>query len=313
MSVHQLSAVQDKLLTNVSNKLVPMGYVSEQLLTPLSSKNTTGKIGSYGNGGLRIENTLMAGGGKAPSVDSVTRSSSTYSVERHGLEGIVTPDDFANVDEPFDARKDETESLTSLLWLSKEKALADTLADTAIVTQNVTLSGSGQYSDFANSDPLGDFITARSTIRNSVGLPPNGCVMDWDVAEVLRYHPAILEALGFKDNRAGSLSDQELASALKVDKLLVAKSVYNSANQGQSDSIAAVWGKHIVFFHAPSSPMKMQKSLGYYITLQGRGSRKAFRSSISNPPESEQIVVVDDYDFFLTDANAAYLLKNAIA
>ncbi len=137
---------------------------------------------------------------------------------------------------------------------------------------------------------------------------------DWDeVAEQLRYHPGILEALGFQHNRAGSLSVQELASAMQIDRLVVAKAIKNSSVLGQSDSIAAHWGKHIVFFYAPSSPAKRQQTLGYDIQFSGRGPRKVFRAKVHNPPESESIIVVDDYDHFLKDVNAAFLIKDAIA
>lgn len=309
----QLKAVQDKLLTNVSNKLVPEGYVSEMILPRLSVKNSTGKLADYGNGHLQIVSTIMGGKGMAPRVDVVTRSSNSYAIDRHGLEGMVTPDDFANADQPFDARRDETDALTTMLWLAREKGLADALTNTSTITQNETLSGTSQFSDFANSDPLGKFLTARKTIRDATGLPPNGVVMDWEVAEQLRYHPGILEALGFKDNRAGQLSDQELASALKVDKLLIAKAFYNTANIGQTESLGAVWGKHIVFFRAPSTAGKMQVSLGYNVEYSGRGPRKVFRSTVDNPPESEKIVVVDDYQQLLTNTGAAYLFKDAIA
>jgi len=309
----QLSPVQDKLLTNVSNKLSPSGYVSEQILTPMSVKNSTGKIGTYGKGSLRIVSTLMGGKGKAKSTDVVVRSTDSYAVERHGLAGTLSPDDFQNVEMPFNARSDEVEALTELLWSDKEKALADALTSTATMTNNVTLSGTSQFSDYTNSDPLTRFSTARTTIRSAIGMPPNAAVMDWAVAEKLRYHPGILEALGFKDNRKGALSNQELASAMAVDRLLIANGVYNSAVLGQTDSVAALWGKHIVFFYAPASPMKKQQTLGYNVTFSGRGPRKVFRNKVTNPPESEEIIVVDDYDQLLIDVTAGWLIKDAIA
>jgi len=310
----QLKAVQDKLLTQVSNRITPEGYVSDMILPRLTVRNGTGKLADYGNGHLRIVSTIMGGKGMAPRVDVVTRTSNSYDITRHGLEGMVTPDDFANADAPYDARKDETEALVTMLWLAREKGLADALTNTATITQNTTLSGTSQFSDFANSDPLGQFLTARKTIRDSTGLPPNGAVMDWEVAQQLRYHPGILEALGFTTGvRTGALTPQELASALQVDRLLIAKAVHNSAKLGQSDSVAAVWGKHIVFFKTPATAGKKQVSLGYNLEFSGRSPRMVFRSNVDNPPQSEKIVVVDDYEQNLTNVNAAYLIKDAIA
>lgn len=309
----QVAAIVDKLLTDVSQAYVPQGYISEMLLPELKVVQKTGKIGKYGLDFLRVLNTVMGGRGGARRIDSLTRSSDTYSVDSHGLEDIVTLDDYANVEQPFDAEKDSVMALMTALWLGKEKGLADALTSTSIITQNVTLSGTSQFSDYTNSDPIGVTNTAKETIRAACGAPPNVALMDWKVANKLRYHPKILEALGFTQNRAGQLSDAELASALSVKKLLVADVMYNSAKEGQSDSLAAVWGKHIVFAVAPDSAAKMQKTLGYRVQLAGQSPRKVYKQSVINPPEAKSIICTDHYDMVLTDVACAYLIKDAVA
>lgn len=310
----QLKAIIDKLLTRVSNAYIPedMDYVSEKWAPNLQVAQNSGKIGNYGKDHLRIVNTVMGGRGKAPRLQSITRSSNTYLVEPHGLEGLVTKEDYRNVEDPYDAERDETLGLTTVLWLGKEKALADSLGSTSTITQNVTLSGTSQYNDYTNSDPLGDFKTARSTVRAN-GVPPNRAIMDWAVADTLAYHPGILEALGYTQNRAGQLSEAELAKAMGIQMLHIARAIYNTADEGQSDSLGAVWGKDIVFYYAPMAAGRYQKSVGYYITLSGQGSRQVSKTPTSNPPGGTEIVVVDDYDQVLVDVNDAYLIDSAIA
>ena len=61
----QESAIVDKLLSGVSNGYMPEGFIAEQILTPLTVAETTGKIGKYGNSHLRIlSNTKIVGKGK---------------------------------------------------------------------------------------------------------------------------------------------------------------------------------------------------------------------------------------------------------
>lgn len=309
----QLKSLQDRLLSGVSNMLVPEGYVSESFLPLILAKEKTGKLGKYGKAHMRIEHDMVGGRGKYRFVEPITRSTNSFDIVSHGLVGQVTEDDYANVYEPFDAEKDEVMGLTSLLWLSKEKALADTLTSTSVITQNTTLSGTSQWSDFANSDPLDDLSTARATIRAACGLPPNTAIMDWAVANKLAYSPQILDALGFTQNRAGQLSEAELAKAMGVERLLIAKAVYNSAAEGQSDSVAAVWGKHVVLAYVPASAGKYQQSLGYRVQLAGRPSRRVFKSPLSNPPNSTEITCDDSYDFLVSDVTCGYLIKDAIA
>ena len=309
----QMKALVDKLLTNASNGYVPEGFISEQILPLLNVVQYSGKIGNYGNDHLRIVPTIMGGRGGAKRLDAMNVSSSTYMIENHGLEDIVTAEDYANKEEPFDAENDSQLTLTTVLWLGKEKALADALTSTSVITQNVTLSGTSQWNDYTNSDPIGVALTAKNTIRAACGKAPDTMISDWAVAEVLRYHPKILRNLGYADNRAGSLTNDELAKALGMRRYLVADVVYNSAKEGQADSLAPVWGKHVVFAVLPNTAAKMQKTLGYRVQISGSGPRKVYKEPTFNPPNGMKILVQDQYDMVLVEVGCAYLVKDAIA
>lgn len=309
----QIGAIVDKLLTQVSSILVPQGYISEEYFPGIQAAQNTGKLAKYGNEHLRIINTVMGGRGKAPRVDSITRSSTTFEIEDHGLEGIVTASDKRNVERPYNAKKDEVLGLSTILWLGKEKALADAVTDTAILTQNVTLAGTDQWSDYTNSDPLGDAGLGHQTIFDACGMHPSQMSLSRAVLNKVKYHTKVLDALGFKHNRAGLLSRDDIARAFDVQKLLVGEAVHNSANEGQTDSISSVWGKHVVFSFVPAVARPYQQSLGYYLTLQGESPRKVFKFAVNNPPESTGIIVTDHYDQLLSNVSCGYLIKDAVA
>lgn len=308
----QMSAIVDKLLSNVSSMVKGEGCVAEAALPSIQSKGFTGKLAKYGTNHLRIENTIIGGEGKFRRVKSITRSQSSYEIEGHGLEGMVTKADYANVEAPYDAEKDETMGVSSILLLEKEKGLADQLTSSSTITQYVALSGSDKFSDYDNSSPLDVFSTARGTVRAGCSLPPNVAIMDWAVADKLRYHPQILDALGFKDNRPGGLTDLELASAMGVKKLLIATAMYESAKEGQTSSLAAIWGKNIVFAVLPDSAQPYQVSLGYRVQLAGEQPRKVTKQAVFNPDGATAILVSDYYDMFLSNTAAAYLIQTAI-
>lgn len=313
MSATQTNAIVDQLLTQASSAYIPEGYISEALLPSVDVVETTGKLAKYGSNHLRIETTLASGKGKFRRAEPIVRSQSTYDVESHGLEGLVSDRDYRNAQKPYDAERDETIGLSTLVWLSKEKALADALGSTSILTQNTTLSGTSQFNDYANSDPLDDFKTARIAVKNGCGQKANTAVMSWEVAEALAYHPGILDALGFTKNRAGQLSEAELAKAMGVKRLLIADVDYDSADEGQSQSLAPVWGKNVIFCVAPEAARPYQVSLGYQVRLKGIKPRQVTKWAVNNPPRSKSILVEDHYDMFLSNVNAAYLIKDAIA
>lgn len=309
----QLKAIVDKLLTNVSSAYVPKGFICEEVLPEIQHKQYSGLLGRYGTNHLRIENSVKGGRGKFRRVETITRSTTSFHIEGHGLEGFVSKEDYANVEDPFNAERDETIGLSTVLWLEKEKTLADALTATSVITQNTTLSGSSQFSDYNNSDPIGVASTARETILNATGMMPNLAIMDIQVWNKLRFHPAMLDALGYKWARPGGLKEDEMAVALGVDKVLYGQARYESAKEGQTSSLAAVWGKDIVFAIAPDSPQIMQKSVGYLVRPIGGSPRKVYKESLFNPPGATAVLVEDEYDMLISDAACAYLIKDAIA
>jgi hypothetical protein len=309
----QLKAIVDKLLTGVSSAYVPKGFICEEVLPTVQYKQYSGLLGKYGTNHLRIENSIKGGRGKYRQVETRVYSTTSFLIEGHGLEGFVSKEDYANVEEPFDAERDEVMGISTMLWLEKEKTLADALLSTGVLTQNTTLAGTAQFNDYANSDPLGVFSTARGTILNATGLMPNIAIMDVQVWNVLRFHPQMLDALGYKWQRPGGLAQDEMARAMGVDKVLFGSARYESAKEGQTSSLAAVWGKGIVFAVAPEKPEIMQKSVGYLVRPIGSQPRKVYKQANFNPPGSTAVLVEDEYDMLISDAACGYLVDAAIA
>lgn len=312
----QENAIVDKLLTNVSQAIVPQGLIANQILTKVSVDQTTGKIGKYGNGHLRIQaNTKITGKARYPMIELVTRSSDTYDVEENGLSDIVTKKDYLNVEDPFNAESDVVTALTTAMQLGREKALADVLTNTSIITQNTTLSGNAQYNNLSHADsvPLEDARTAHGTIRDAIGMKANTLIVPGKVYDNLTFHVGVLDKLGYKDNRAGQLTQQELARAFEVDRVLVAEAVYNSAKEGQADSIAPVWGKDMIFAYINPTAGKYMKTLGFHVRMRSMNDIQVYKNALQNPPGASEILVSNWYDDLLTDVSCAYLIKDAIA
>lgn len=303
----------EKLLTGVSSAYVPKGYISEMILPTITHSAYNGLLAKYGSDHLRIENAVIGGEGKYRRTKSRTRLSTGFLIEGHGLEGMVTKQDYANTLDPFNAERDEVMGLTTILWLEKEKALADTLTSTGTISQNVTLSGTDQWSDKANSKPLDDVQTGINTILDATGEEPNIGILDLKTYRALKYHPQLLDSLGFKYDRPGGLKQDELAMALGLDKIFFAEARYNSAKEGQTAVMAPVWGKHFVLAVAPPSAAIMQQSIGYMVRLEGSSPRKVYKEAQFNPPGSNKFLVEDEYDMLISNASCAYLIKNAIA
>lgn len=313
----QDSAVVDQLLTRHSNGLFNNSdfFIAEQILPAVAVGPTTGKVPAYGTEHLRLQNTVHRGKGNYNEVETLVYNTDTYDITDHGLFETVTDAQKRNALNPFDALQDATTGLTHLQFIAKEKALADALTATATITQNTTLSGNSQYNnrDHADSTPIEDKNTAFGTIEDSIGMEPNTAIMSPKVARALKFHAQLLDALGYKDNRPGGLNDAELAKALGVDRVLIGRGFYNSAARGQSDSIAQIWGKDLVFARIEQNVGLRQKTLGIEVRKSGTSPRQVRRFNPAMPVNSTQIICTDNYDQLLLNVECAYLIKNAIA
>ena len=309
----QFRAQVDKLLTNVSNMYKPEGMVADKILTPLPVIQDSGILPSYGNSHLRLVNTRSGGRGRARLVQAIERDiSKKYNIIPHELRGEVTEDDYRNVEAPYDAEKDETLGITSLISIEKEYNLASVLGDPSIITQNTNLTSGDIWSAYDTSNPVSDVKVAHETVREGCGMPANKAVMDWSVYNNLRYHPQVLENLGFKDNRAGTLTPQEIAMFLNVQEVHIAQALFNDANEGQDDDLKPIWGKGLVLLHAPNAAAKQQVSLGYNCHLRG-GQRRVKKWQIEETFGNTGLLVGDNYSFEFVNTGAAYLIQNTIA
>jgi len=305
-----MRAQVDKLLTNVSNMYSIQNTIAQDLLPMLKQKQSTGIIGGYGKGHLRTENDLMGGRSEARRVDAVEYDlSQIYHIKNHGLEEVVTQDDYDNVEQPFDAEVDKTEAVTSIILINREIIARNTIMDSAVITQGQTLVGSDKFSDSVNSDPLGVAKDAATTMLASCGHVYNTIVMSKTTYLNLRYHPQILDALGYKFDRAGLLTAEEMCRAFDCEKILIGDASYNSAKKGQTDSLVQIWTDDMLFYYRPVAAAKKQVSLGYMIKKLSGTERSVYKYPLNNPPGATGIIVEDNYDFRLVNPLAGYLVQ----
>jgi hypothetical protein len=274
-------------------------------------------IGKYGKEHLRIEHDIVAGDQPYPRVTVVTKSSDRFQIEVHGLSGMVTERQKRNEDQPFDAAKDMTITLKSKIMLGREEALSSQLTDVSVLTNNTTLSGTDQFNDYDNSDPLGVFNDANNSIYENSGqlleFNPQGLgIVPWQVFNKLRRHPQILEQIKYVENKKKGLTAEELAAAMGVGRILIPWARKNDSKEGQADNMTPIWGKDIILAYAPATGTKHMETLGFHVSPTS-GMDRVFRNAVKNPPNAEEILVDVSYDFLLTEVGAAYLIKDAIA
>lgn len=181
----------------------------------------------------------------------------TATVQDHGLDAPVPNADVlahqlaAQAGSAMVSQADPLSRATELIMGAvqnrREKRVADlvtTLGNYAVANR-VTLSGTGQWSDYTNSDPL----VAIIGYLDSMVMRPNYAVMGRLVASKLRMHPKVCKAVFGNNTDAGNVPLRALADQLELDEIYVGDAWIDTAPPGLATTLERCWGKHCAFYH----------------------------------------------------------------
>jgi hypothetical protein len=199
------------------------------------------------NAPFRIPETLVGRKSRTNAVET-NATEDVSSTEDHGLEYPVPQRDIDRQTDTFRPVEIATEWLAQLMALSREKRVADMVFQAALypTANKETLSGTAQFSDFTNSDPLAKLLT----IMDGLIMRPNKIIMGNAVWSVLRRHPKLVRAFHGNEGGEGIITRQYLAELLEVQEIQVGQGWCNLANVGQTPNIQRIWGKHILLIYS---------------------------------------------------------------
>lgn len=169
--------------------------------------------------------------------------SDTYSCEEWGWE------------EPIDdAQRNKYASFLDLEEIAAMRATLNLLRAreirmAAYLFNPTTFSGktagvSTEWSNAANGDPATDVKTAKMAVWDATGIEPNALVISKKVRENLNVSVKLFERMKYTNAAVGKgvdLSDELIAQALGIDRLIVGGAKYNSAAKGQTPVLTDVW------------------------------------------------------------------------
>lgn len=219
--------------------------------------------------GYTVPNTLV-GRRSEPQQVEFTGTAMTDEVQDYGLDDIIPNDEiqaFLDMPKPPTGGPIAPEQasamyLESLIQLDREVRVANAVFSAAAFAagQTATLSGTGQWSDYANSNPL-------SAILSALDVPlvrPNVAVLGQRTFTVLRQHPKVVQAVFGTAQGAGTVTREQLAQLLEVQKVVVGSSFVNTARKGRNATYARTWGSHAAFLYVdPVAAATRQPTFGF--------------------------------------------------
>ena len=304
------------LLTQISLAYRNDNYIAEKIMPIVRVKKDSAQIATYGMDNLRIANSIRAQGSATNEINHTVTIGSHYNLTEHALKELVAKEEMENAEDPTRPKQDATENLTDRIWVIKEKLLADVMADTGVLTRNTTLTGTDQWSDYDNSDPLGDLKTGAEDVRTQTGKKPNTMIFSYQVWMTLLQHPDLVERVKIGVADSDAIQKVIMTFMPNIKTILIGDAQYNSGVEGGTDTLAEIWGKHAWVGYIEPTPTIKSRSFGF--TYQQKEYRLVDEHPMSLGGEAwdrkgDFVRVTDKYDQKLVDVKCLYLIKNAIA
>lgn len=304
----------DQYLTGVSNAWfnADTDFIGNLILPEVIVAKKTFKVPNYTKETLRIpSSSVRTGEAKSKRVNLYRSSQDVGPLQEHSLADFVTRDDYRMTDSPYNPEGDSVENMNHKLMLIDEKDIATQLSDTAIVTNNITLSGGDQFSDYSSSNPFNVIKNAAIAMRADTLKIPNTFFTSWDAWIQMVDHPDFLDRI--KWSQTGVMTEADflkLFAPYGISKIFIGKAQENTAKQGLTDSLSSIWSKHAWLAYITDRPGLKQVNGGYKFRLQN--GREVTREPKNNPPGTE-LINRDYYDNVLLNNECFYLIKNVVA
>lgn len=298
----------DPLLTSISIQYQPApdGYLADLVLPPVPVSLESASFWVYDKSRFDVPDSKRAPRAEYNRIDW-NATTDNYLAQQYGLEGEIDDQERKNAAAPLDLDVDTTEIVTDMVLNNREKRVVDLVLNTSVVTQNVTLAGTSQWSDGTGSDPLLDMKNARQAIFLATGYRPNRMVMGFQVFEALKLHPALMEIIKYTERAI--ITKALLASVFEVEEVYVGGVLRRTSKAGQADVLTDVWGKSVLIYYAERSPSLKRASFGYQMRQE---DLRVFRYR-EDKRDVDVIRVGEKQAEKVVAAQLGYLIANAVA
>lgn len=211
----------------------------------------------------RADATESAGGGYNLSTDSYTAMVYAYHKD-------VGPQVRANADMPLDMDRDATMFVTRKLLLRQELQWVTDFFGSTIWGTDVTPAN--LWSNYTASDPIGDIRTGKTVMLSTTGYEPNTLVLGYEVFNKLIDHPDIVDRIKYGQSSPDSpaiANETVLAKIFGISRVLVAKAIKATNNEGGTEAYAFAHGKHALLAYSAPNPGILTPSAGYCFKWRG--------------------------------------------
>jgi hypothetical protein len=298
----------DSALSNIAIQYKNNQFIADRILPVVNVNKRSDKFYKFTKSDAFTRVMPLTGPKADVHEADYTLTTSNYSVLDYALKGFVSYADMRNADAPLDLMADETEHLTNLLMLHREKLVADVVFASGTYDSTNKTSPGTKWGNAA-STPIAQIITAQNAL---VGIQGPYCIAFGNKAwELFRQHPDVLGA--FQPTSPGVIAtQQQVASFFGFEEVLVGDAFYNTALPGATASYSRIWSDHVLIFKRNTSARVKDVSLGH-VFQYGNLEVQRWEDLSRGPNGGEWVKAGWSYDVVTTAADAGYLIYDVDA
>jgi hypothetical protein len=295
------------MLTNVSVQYRNADFIADQIFPELPVDHQHDKYYKFGKDNLRPQDDAKRPGSLANEAD-YTLTKDEYNAEGHALRFFIPDPWRKNQTGGVDLDIDTTLQLTDRIQLNQDVNLFNLIS-----AQMAPVSLAAAKWDDDSVDPIARIDLEKQALGKQIGKMPNTLVLGRPVFTAVRNNAKVKVRITGAAGLSGStITAQQVASVLEIDRVIVADTVKNLAAEGQADNMDFVWGKNALLLYRPPVPGLRVVSLGYHFVWRIGVMGSTVRRYRDEHRESDVIETQKYYDQKLVCPTAGTFFTNAV-
>ena len=263
----------DRTLTNMSVAVLQEdGFLGDQVFPILPVGKQSDLYRVYNRGSMQRDEMRKRAAGTESRTIGYETSTTPYFADVWSLAVDIDEQTEENADEEVDLDLEATMLLAQAARINRDRQWASTFFSTGVWTgvTDETLTGNDQWSDYANSDPLGKIEEKLVGVQEATGFRPNVAVMGPRVWQQLKNHPDLVDRLNRgQTGGPAQVMRQNLAELLEMERILVPSAIYNAALEGATDDFDFIFGKSVLLLYVAPNVGRYTPTAG--VTFAWRG------------------------------------------
>ena len=304
----------DPVLSNFSIAFAPADMIGQQVAPFLETGEQSGTVYKLVRDfALRIPTQLQRAPSGAYARAGYTWATITFSTLEYGIEYPAPAVIVAASQVPIDLKRKAGDMATKDLLLEFERQVAvEALNSASKWASDTALTGTSQWSDKANSNPVADIDARKESILQNTGIYPNTGYMGLQVWNQLKEHPLLVDK--YKHTQRGILSPQLVGEAFEIPNLHIGRAIRNTAVEGAAFSGSFIWAKHMTLEY--KEPPTVDSRLGVLTFVWNEGGNSFPRAvETYEEPQTRSTIIRSFAHWHIVIAESQYgqRIQDAVA